>query len=230
MSFFRPLEPPDERDEPVAHARPVWSRPDEGELGGFVPMRVVLARSAEHIVLLEGLEAHPSGVAFTVHTRSRTPRVGPMRPDPDDGAGPLRIGVTFSDGRSTEAGWMGWPGPEVGDGPILVSAGGGGGSHDYRQDMWLWPLPPAGSLTFHVVWEDGGIPETSTELDASVFIDASRDAERLWEPLSASEQREAFRALRHRAGGFAIRSMTFGSAAEAESADGGSTEGGFVDE
>ena len=196
MSFFRDIEPP-EPPEPVRRPTPVWEPPHSGALGGFVPLRLELARTATHLVLLGPMEAHPSGVSFSVRTRSRSADMLGMHRWGDDSEGQMRFGVSYADGRSTHD--SRWPHElDVGDGPILVPGGGGGGGTEFKWSYWLWPLPPPGPVTFHLLWEDAGIAETSTSVDAAVFIDAASRAETLWEPLSPEEEQEQARAMHRR--------------------------------
>jgi hypothetical protein len=46
--------------------------------------------------------------------------------------------------------------------------------------FWLWPLPPAGPLTWHATWPDRGIDETSITVDASDLAEAASQAKQLW--------------------------------------------------
>lgn len=190
--------------------QPPWVPPHSGKVGGFVPLRLELARTAEHVVLLGAMSAHPEGVELSLQTRTRGARFM-LRRMPDEGDGAMRFGVSFADGRSTEQGR--WPSDDdAGDGPILYPAGGSGGGDVYRQSLWLWPLPPPGPLTFHLLWEDAGIAETSTSVDAAVFIEAAARAETLWEPLSPEEEREHARAMHRRfssGSGFSMGTVRF---------------------
>lgn len=174
--------------------------PPTEELGGFVPVRVVLARSGEHLVTMGPMLAYSSGVELTLEFRARVPFVGPMF-RPETGPGAMRFGVAFSDGRrTTDAQPPPFDRePSEDDGPVLMPRGGGGGNGLYRQDMWLWPLPPPGPVIFAFDWEAAGIAETVVEIEGSRFRDAAATAERLWEPLSADEEEAARRALMERA-------------------------------
>lgn len=219
MSFFEPIEPP-EPPAPTARPQPKWSRPDTGALGGFVPLRLELARGPQHLVLLGPMDAHPNGVAITLRTRSRVPEMGSMYFG-FEGPGALRVGVSFAEGRTTESARGAWTtNTDVGDGPILMPGGGGGGGGEYRMEFWLWPLPPPGPATFHCIWEDAGIAERSASVDASVFIDAARDAERLWEPLTPEEERAAMesnhRMMRRHLGSSAGTSFTLAHSSETD--------------
>ena len=56
--------------------------------------------------------------------------------------------------------------------------------------MWLWPLPPAGPLTFVCAWPAEGIEEISAQIDAAPILEAASRAIELWpdeRPLPPSE-------------------------------------------
>lgn len=197
-SFFRPIEPPDPSELPPVPPRPVWAQPGPESLGGFVPLRIELARTDDNVVLLGPMEAHATGIDLTLEMRSRSLRMGGVPTDMSDGGG-MRFGVSFADGRSTEGGhpWTSAHG-DVGDGPVLLPGGGGGGGHSFRFHHWLWPLPPPGPVTFHLVWPAAGIDETSVSVDAGVFVDAARDATQLWQPLSPAEEQAQAMAMHRR--------------------------------
>lgn len=222
MSFFEPIDPPGPPEPP--HPMPPWVPPHDGVLGGFVPLRIEVARTSEAIVLLGPMEALPTGVRITLQLRSRRPNLALPGFGPHAGAGAMRLGVGFADGRRTE-GRPPLPAAQgdAGDGPVLVPGGGGGGGGSYRQSYWLWPLPPPGPLRFVVLWEDAGIPETSVEVDAQVFLDAAEQAETLWEPLTPEEEQAAHRAMveRHRSmgGAFSAGTLRFGFADPPSPAD-----------
>jgi hypothetical protein len=47
--------------------------------------------------------------------------------------------------------------------------------------MWVWPLPPAGPLTFVCEWPAAGIEFTRTEVDAQPLLDAATQAQQIFE-------------------------------------------------
>ncbi|MGE0794264.1 MAG: hypothetical protein AB7H43_05505 [Acidimicrobiia bacterium] len=55
-------------------------------------------------------------------------------------------------------------------------------------ELWLWPLPPAGPVTFAFAWPARGIEEATVVVDAQVFRTAALRAEQLWEPLTPDER------------------------------------------
>ena len=167
-----------------------------------MPLRLVLARTDRVAVGLVGATAYSTGVAFTLFIRGRRgaiedvdalyddpfmfPFGHPIRRRQHRGElSPeiLRFGVQFSDGhKATTVGGMR---PAVGDedepsGPVLSEGGSGGGGGEYESRFWLWPVPPPGPVTFVVEWPAQEIELTKQEVDASVFIEASKRSEALW--------------------------------------------------
>jgi hypothetical protein len=45
---------------------------------------------------------------------------------------------------------------------------------------WIWPLPPAGPVTFVCQWPALGIPESRADVDAELILDAAARAVQLW--------------------------------------------------
>lgn len=65
-------------------------------------------------------------------------------------------------------------------GPVLLQHGGGGGGANWRQSMWLWPLPGQGTLTLACECPAVGIPLTRHAVDARPLFDAARRAQTLF--------------------------------------------------
>jgi hypothetical protein len=175
---------------------PEWFGPGDGDLPGFVPVRVVLWRGPDVVIVLRDLEAYRTGVAMSLTVLSRDGAIDPMAWHQSmlGGAeGYLRIGVGFSDGRRTaidDRAGRSWSPTEPPDGPILMPRGGsGGGGNRFDMGLWLWPLPPPGDLTVAVAWDQQGVPETLHVLDADVILEASRRAEHLWDPVPPDPRR-----------------------------------------
>ena len=203
MAFFEPPPPQPELPEHEAPPSSPWWDSPRNELGAPVPLRLVLAQTDHVAVALVGATAYSTGVALTLAVRSRrraTEDVDAFHDDPfgfpfghplgrrhQSGELPpeiLRFGVQFSDGRkaTTVGGMVPWAGDaeEAPAGPVLHQGGGGGGNGDYESEFWLWPLPPPGSVTFAVEWPAREIELTKHEVDASAFIEASKQSEALW--------------------------------------------------
>jgi hypothetical protein len=217
MTFFdapRPPPPP----VPPQPRRPEWFGPPEGWLGGFVPVRLVMARTPEMLITFGRGEAFPTGVHMEMQIITRRPTRGSLSLHDDDND--LRLGVAFSDGRKWQGGererpWGGGTPPE----PILVPTGGGGGSNEWRQDLWLWPLPSAGPVTFALEWPGESIAETTVVIEGALFRAAAAEAEQLWQPLSPEEYEAAIRAdSESRRGSFrsGVAAMSFAVATDDE--------------
>jgi hypothetical protein len=187
MSFFEPPPAPPAPQRP----RPLpWIGPPDNVLGAVVPLNVLLARTDDVAITVAGGFAYPTGVELTVSARSRRaehdwmdsfqPRFARRKP----GLPPelLRFGIEFADGRrATNLGWP-WSGrpDDEPERPVLAQHGGGGSGRHFRQEFWLWPLPPPGPLAFVCEWPAYGIPETRREIEASVILDTAAQAEMLW--------------------------------------------------
>jgi hypothetical protein len=109
--------------------------------------------------------------------------------------GMLRFGVEFADGRKATntadqplanlaGGTMSISTmtsrsdpPQEPAGPVLNLGGGGGGGGNWRQSIWIWPLPPAGQLTFVCQWPEANIELTRHQIDAQIILDAATRAQ-----------------------------------------------------
>jgi hypothetical protein len=94
----------------------------------------------------------------------------------------LRFGVQFADGsKATSLGGFPRPHDKEPSGPVLSPHGGGGGGNRWDFAFWLYPLPRAGPFSFVCEWPSEGIDLTQHEVDAALFLEAAKDAERLWD-------------------------------------------------
>jgi hypothetical protein len=66
------------------------------------------------------------------------------------------------------------------DQPMLYQGGGGGGDDGYRLYHWLWGLPPPGPLDLVCEWPARQIPESQTEIDAGLILEAAGRAVPVW--------------------------------------------------
>ena len=180
--FFGRSEPPARQSEP-RYRMPPWFGPPEGELAGVVPVELLLARTDEVAVGLSGVRAFSTGFAFGIVTLGAPgldEQLDPFEFGPPHGrrdGGGLRYGVEFADGRrATSVGWEPPPRHGVPAQPVMHSGGGGGGGGSWHQDVWVWPLPPAGTLAFVLDWPAAGIALTRHELDAGPILEASERA------------------------------------------------------
>jgi hypothetical protein len=219
--FFDPPPAPDPEPEPARPELPPWRGAPRGVLPGVVPVEIVLARSPRAAVCITRLAAYPTGFEFQVvvmaaagedddevdpmlfghssvgHRRHRNSEVEAER---------LRLGVQFADGaKTTNTGWGSAHGFEHEPlGPVMQPGGGGGGGGSWHQELWVWPLPPRGPLTFVCEWEHAGIALARHELDGALLIDAAGRAQRVFEDDQLSD-----------AAGFTASTIAFGSTAEA---------------
>lgn len=188
--FFTPPPPREPEPEP---RQPEWLGPPDNELGVAVPVRVVLARTADVAVAVADVVAYSTGIELGLAVRLRTVdelddpygmRYARPRAGRADLAGEfLRFGVELADGsRATNIDAIPFGDPErTLSSPVLVPRGGGGGGRTWDQRMWLWPLPPAGTLAFACEWPKRGIELTRAEVDTAPILAAAAAAEQLWQ-------------------------------------------------
>jgi hypothetical protein len=152
----------------------------------LVPVDLALARTGQVAVSVTGLWAYPTGFEFLVNGRIRPggppwdlPGIPLARTLPDDF---LRFGVQFATGEKAtnlsglpDSGLD--PGPQ-GPGLSLMASGGGRGGREWR--YWVWPLPPAGTLTFACAWPAFDIEEAQAHLDAQLILAGVARSIRLW--------------------------------------------------
>jgi hypothetical protein len=187
MSFFEPPPPP---PEPEPQPRPPqWMGPPGNAVGAVVPLGLVLARTDDVAVAVGGVVAYPNGLELSLAVRTRRVLEGPLHLPyhPHRRRDPLapdvfRFGVQFADGRKATT--LGEPfgrafaeeAPDI----VLISHGGGGGGRRWDQSFWLWPLPPAGTLSFVCEWPAFGIELTRHDIDADLVLEAAARAVVLW--------------------------------------------------
>lgn len=188
MGFFERVEPGEgEEMQTHRHRRQPWFGPPENELGVPVPLRLVLARTEAVAVAIIGAVAYSTGftvrlVISTHPSLARKPGERPffMRPV-GGGEGQLRFGVAFPDGRkATNEGPRRPPGDEP-PAITLTQQGGSGGGLTWDGSWWIYPIPPAGPLTFALEWPARDVPEQTHEIDGSPVAEAAQRAEQLWE-------------------------------------------------
>lgn len=190
MNFFEPPPPPEEHDV----SQPHWSGPPDNVVGVPVPIGLVIARTDDTAIAVEGMRAYPTGFEFEVTVRRRSDndddlmetfhgvlrrraRAGQQGKIPDE---VFRFGVQFSYGRKATT-LSGWSHGEGGEPPIvLMQRGGGSGERYAHQGFWVWPLPPEGPLTLACEWPAHGILFTAVEVDPAPIREAAGKAVLLW--------------------------------------------------
>lgn len=184
MTFFlpRPEPEPEPAADEVFFIVP-WQAPINA-LPGLGAPGITLVRTDTTALQLALEGAYPQGLALTLRARLhprhvdriawRQPHRGPYEE--------LRIGLEWPDGARVEAdhSWDPILHGDRSDDYQLIPGSGGGGDLTYDWSFWLWPLPPAGSVTVNVMWEERGIPETATAVDLGPFVACAAQATELW--------------------------------------------------
>lgn len=114
---------------------------------------------------------------------------GGFRPDAAGGrGGALRFGVAFPDGRKTTTSQLHpgmFDGSETVAGPVLMMAGGSGGSGSDDElfassKFWLWPLPLGGDTRVVAQWDDLGMAEVSVLISGEQLAAAAPKVQKYW--------------------------------------------------
>lgn len=197
MSDFFPDPAPPIENSDDDEKQPVWLNPPEDELPGIVPVELIIGRSDKAAVMLTGMRAFTTGLAMTVHVRTRKRLKGhdlidevfdgPYRHDQDDEwrRSRLKWGFEFADGRRATSidAWPDLAKPEATpDHPVLMGRGGEGGDRTVDRDYWLWSLPPEGAIKVVCQWPQLGIGPTTSHLDGDQFVEAAIRAQSIWTP------------------------------------------------
>jgi hypothetical protein len=202
VSFFEPPPPPPRRPErrEFPSRRPWWGTP-KNELGAPVPLRLILGHTDRVAVAKVGATAYTTGVSLTVSVRRRESLAADDFEDVDEFYDdPFEPPFGHPGRRRRRARELA---PEIGElfpwvdmdeteereptGPVLMAGGGGGGNREWEAEFWLWPVPPPGPLAFVIEWPSEKIELTKREVDAALFIEASRSSEELWPEASSDE-------------------------------------------
>jgi hypothetical protein len=157
-------------------------------VAGVVPVELVLASNHRAAVAVTKLGAYPVGFELELVVLVRDedeyeldPMVSGFMRHPGRRLGDpkhdmLRFGIEFSDGSkvtNVEGRSRHFGNEEPPPGPVLNWGGGGSGGGHWQQDLWIWPLPPPGVLTFVCQWPAAELELTRSELDAQTVIDAA---------------------------------------------------------
>jgi len=187
-------EPPPGMDEHAEWEPSPWMDAPRDELPAVLATPRILARTDRVVLSLSRVEIFAVGVRIPIDAVVR--RRGESHHDwfslldqrhgphpPVDG---LRLGVELADG--TRLGTEVEPHHPFREdepaGPVLVNQGGGGGGGGSRWDLtfklWVWPLPPAGTLDVVAEWRVLDVPESRVTLDATLLRDAVGAVQPLW--------------------------------------------------
>lgn len=164
----------------------LFQQPDN-EVPVPVPLHLVLARTSDLAVVVDGAQVYSRGFAFALtvlarqdpgHGHDLFQQISGHAPDGER----LLFGIEFADGRRAANTSEMLPRPQsaTGGGVSLVAQGGGGGGRRFRQDFWVTTLPPAGPLRFVVRWDAQQVEEAVVETDGSLLGTAAQWVEELW--------------------------------------------------
>jgi hypothetical protein len=190
VSFFDEPEPapPPPRD----YRTPEWIAPPENVIPATVALDVILVQRPDLAIWVADALVFPSGLSFGINIQRREQSdERPLFFGQAESDGP-RFGLQLADGRKVVVQRLGETRPflQRPERPILRPRSGSGGAHRSRAEMWLWPLPPAGPLTFVCAWPAEGVEETSAQIDAAPILAAASRAVEMWpdeRPLPPSE-------------------------------------------
>lgn len=168
--------------------------PPRDAVPAVLPVERVVARTEAVAVYLSCFWVYPVGFEFEVFAVAgdEDSELDPFSFDPTYAAErsgeippeKLRLGFEFADGSTvTNTGgrfdWD-WEGADRPSSPIMSGSRGHGGEGSWSWAFWVWPLPPAGELTFVCEWPAAEIPLTRLELDAAPIVEAASRAQRLF--------------------------------------------------
>ena len=204
MTFFQdfPVPPTPPRGRAVRYVPPVWAGAPLYELPAVVRIGQFLHRSPTMVMAVKSADVFSTGCSFevswTIRRGDQTDeewadlnemffRPGPGARRGAGGASMLLFGAAFPDGSKSSTGAHPhgfFEGTEEPDPPVLLMRNGGGNGGDDELSgsgsLWLWPLPPAGTLQLVAAWKDFGLEECSISLDGSRLRDAASGVQKFW--------------------------------------------------
>ncbi len=187
--LFEPIPAEPERTR-VREAMPPWVHRPRGVLLGAAPVEALLARTEQAAIAISNFGACPDGFVATLTVlTARDDDEGPGSPfgwggwrrrRGESAEDLLRFGVRYPDGGEAELGAQRPQRSEPPDGPVIHPEGGSGGAGEWTQQIWCWPLPPAGTIAFALEWRQEGIALTLHELDAEPIREAAGRSQRVF--------------------------------------------------
>lgn len=176
--------------EPMSRRGPwyPWTMPGDNVLGGRVFANVLLAHTADDVVVvLDDVVAFPYGFSFTLQCRRRLGRryddwwesmADEHRRLEDDG---LKLAVEFGDGSvvtaSPSPAWLETAPPA---GAFVARTGGWADPWSLTIRYWVWPLPPSGPITVHCEWKRAGVPRAQGTIEGEAIRLAAERSVTLW--------------------------------------------------
>lgn len=147
-------------------------------LPGAVALELVVAQNGRAAVYVGRCSAYPTGFELELRVLAAAgagdldPSLNGIYHRPGRGSNydeMLRFGIAFADGRKANNVGGHAALDEEPEGPVLWGMGGAGGGGRWRQDFWVWPLPPPGPLALVCEWPAAGITLTRVETDAELL-------------------------------------------------------------
>ena len=195
MGFFDPPPPEPPAPQPQRYRYPAWFGPPENVLPGVLALELLLVKTERVCAWIGGGEVYPSGLMLEVTIRGRNP----AQADVESGEGGWRFGIQFPDGRKASSYGLGAfarlghgqaarssrafvarRGDAPPDPPLLSPRGGGGSRRNWRQEYWLWPLPPRGELVIACEWPNVNVELSTATIGADRLREAAERARELW--------------------------------------------------
>jgi len=180
MSFFPVIEP--------MPALP-WA-PPQNRIPVAVAWHFVLLQTVDTAVAVTNFSASPEGVQFTLVTLIRPLGGGEDGDGDGDGDGflgdgfrsGLRFGIRLPDGSQVDRNSRARDQQKV---PVppgfhLSGRGGSAGATMAEEDLWLWPLPGPGTISFGCAWPSRGASEAVIETSTDELLHAASLADELW--------------------------------------------------
>lgn len=181
MPFFPPEPEPHAPVEPeMVDRRDPVNGNFPGFLGDPVSLQVDPIRTDRLAITLDQFRAFPGGFKAELLAIARPGRTlddRGMHPERTMGAGRLRIGLEFSDGRR---GYLTRDIEPRGAFPIRYH-GGGGSPFQIRLRLWVQAVPAPEQMDLVVAWTDEGVPETRLAIPTDEIIDAIGRVAPVWD-------------------------------------------------
>lgn len=195
MSFFPP-DPTDDEPQPEPEHNPRW-KPSDDELPRLFPVSEVLALTDNVAIVVMGARVYSDGIEILIERRLRRGDRSKQEwqlvqwgshglhglPSPDR----LRYGVALSDGQHVLVdNFAGFAGDDRHDEsrhtlfPTNGSGSGTGDHHSYEDGLWLWPLPPLGTIEIVAQWPEQGVLESRVVLDTAPLLELAGSVRSLW--------------------------------------------------
>ena len=175
--------------------------PPRDWLGGILRLELVVSSHRDAGVFLSHLTAYPTSFVLRAITLAREGPATACRQALDaayelDEPGDLCLAheIEFSDGRTAglRSAWL--TVGEEGDfaRPSSLSSGQDeprlamtelaalDGEAEFRQDLWISPLPPSASVMFRANWPAAGIDVGEVEIDGEAIREAAHRARPIW--------------------------------------------------